>query len=158
MTLETLYFIAQILAALGVISSLLFVGLQIKSNTREQVLTRATEQTQHYGEFQLLLINNAEFRDIWLRGADDLESLAPSELLAFGAYLALWVGSVMRVQAQKNAGHGSDDTLETTKSMYKPITRHKGPRDWWHRARGNYNPEVRELVDSMFEGMETHDA
>lgn len=152
--LENFYFIAQILAALGVMGSLLFVGLQIKSSTREQALTRSTESTQHYGEFQLLLINNAEFRDIWLKGVDDLESLTPSELLSFGAYMALWVGSVMRVRAQRKAGYGSKDSWSVTKAMYKPITRHMGPRDWWHKARRSYDPEIQELVNAMFEDLE----
>jgi len=36
MTLESFYFIAQIIAALAVVGSLIFVGFQIRGNTREQ--------------------------------------------------------------------------------------------------------------------------
>jgi len=99
MTLESFYFIAQIMAALGVMGSLLFVGLQIRSGTRKQLLTRTTEASENYAQFQFIPINNPEFRDIWIKGSDDIEKLSPSELLAFGAYLALWIRSIMRVTA-----------------------------------------------------------
>jgi len=41
MTLEAFYFIAQILAAIAVVSSLMFVGIQLRAQTREQILTRS---------------------------------------------------------------------------------------------------------------------
>jgi hypothetical protein len=43
MTLETLYFLSQIIAALGVIASLVFVGLQVRQNTRATKASAAFE-------------------------------------------------------------------------------------------------------------------
>lgn len=45
MSLETIYFISQIFAALGVIASLIFVGLQVRQNTRATKASAAFEAT-----------------------------------------------------------------------------------------------------------------
>ncbi|MEM8636760.1 MAG: hypothetical protein AAGF33_17475 [Pseudomonadota bacterium] len=45
MTLETVYFISQIIAALSVIASLVFVGLQIRQNTRATKASAAFDAT-----------------------------------------------------------------------------------------------------------------
>ena len=48
MTLETLYYLTQILAVLGVIGSLIFVGIQIKQNTEQtRVQNSAHLQDRH---------------------------------------------------------------------------------------------------------------
>ena len=41
MTLEQLSFLAQIVGAVGVLASLIFVGLQIRQNTQSQHVERA---------------------------------------------------------------------------------------------------------------------
>jgi hypothetical protein len=128
--LESLYFFAQIIAAIAIVASLVFVGLQIRASTKDQRLTRANEDADNYSRFQILLIENPEFRDIWVKGADDINMLTPSELLAFGAYLALWVDSAIRLAAQIRAGFAIN-SWEETKARYKPITRRKGTHQWW---------------------------
>lgn len=45
MTLETVYFVIQIIAALGVIASLVFVGLQVRQNTRATKASAAFDAT-----------------------------------------------------------------------------------------------------------------
>ncbi|MEH6552430.1 MAG: hypothetical protein V7744_20840 [Pseudomonadales bacterium] len=147
--LETLYFLAQILAAFAVVGSLVFVGLQIRGNTKEQGLTRANEAVENYERFQLILIENPEFREIWIKGADDIKQLAPSELLAFGAYMALWVTSAQKITAQMKAGYATI-SWENVKAAYRPVTNRKGAFQWWQKARGSYQEDVRERLDDIF--------
>lgn len=150
MTLEGFYFLAQIVAGMAVVASLVFVGLQVRGSTREQRLTRTFEGVAAYEAFQHLLINNHEFREIWLKGAKGLENLDDQELLAFGAYMALWVSSAMRDRASMTAGHKSGKDWQVTKSMWKPITHRKGAQQWWQRARRGYAPDVQAVIDEVF--------
>lgn len=150
MTLESFYFLAQIIAGMAVVASLVFVGLQVRGSTREQRLTRTYESVAAYEVFQHLLINNREFREIWLKGAKGLDNLDDQELLAFGAYMALWISSAMRDRASMGAGHRDNRDWQVTKSMWKPITRRKGAQQWWQRARRGYAPDVRVVIDEVF--------
>ncbi len=151
MSLEALYFVAQIIAALAVVASLVFVGLQVRASTREQALTRSIEAGDNYDRFQYLIIENPEFREVWVKGADDIGALSKTELMAFGAYMALWVGSVMRFSMRDQAGYASPSTWEEVKAMYRPITARKGARQWWQKARGGYNERIRVLIDEIFD-------
>lgn len=146
--LENLYFLAQILAAFAIVGSLVFVGLQIRAATKEQKLTRANEGADNYSRFQVILIENPEFREIWIKGADDVTLLSPSELLAYGAYLALWVDSAQRMSEQIRAGYG-DGSWEKAKARYKPITRRKGTHQWWQKARRGYEESIRAIIDDI---------
>ena len=150
MTLETFYFIAQIIAAVAIVGSLLFVGMQIRAGIREQRLTRANENADNYSRFQVLLIENPEFRDVWNKGADDLSSLNRNELLGFGAYMALWVDSLMRIDAQIKGGYGDITSWEQANARYKPVTRRKGAFQWWLRARSGYAGNIAAIGDEIF--------
>jgi hypothetical protein len=154
MDLEVLYFLTQILAGLAVFGSLVFVGLQIRASTREQQLTRANEGADNYSRFQVILIENPEFRDIWIKGADDINQLDPSDLLAFGAYMALWVDSATRMVAQNKAGHASG-YVENAGKRYRPLTRRKGTHQWWEKARLGYEEDTRAFIDKVLSTAKT---
>lgn len=141
---------AEIFGALAVVVSLIYVALQVRANTREQRLTRANEAADNYSRFQTLLIENPEFRDIWIKGADDISVLSPSELLGFGAYMALWVDSATRVQAQQRSGYRTAP-INALADRYKPIVRRRGAFQWWQRARGGYDADLVKLLDDIFE-------
>ena len=152
--LETLYFIASIVAAAAVVGSLIFVGLQIRANTRENVLSRQIEGSDNYQVFQTTIIENADFRDIWLRGNQDINDLSSSELLSYGAFLAMWVDSVYRYRVQRSAGYEMF-SWEEMQARFKPITRQKGAHQWWQRARSGYEEEIRQMIDEMLENTPT---
>jgi hypothetical protein len=146
--LENLYFFAQIIASVAMVGSLVFVGVQIRGNTRDQELTRANDGADNYSRFQILLIENPEFRDVWVKGGNNMDVLNPAELIAFGAFLALWVDSANRMMFQIRAGY-SADTWERAKARYKPITRRKGTHQWWQKARLGYEENVRIVIDDI---------
>jgi len=151
MTLENWYFIAQILAAIAIVGSLVFVGLQIKAQTREQRLTRANEASDNYSRFQVLLIENPDFRKVWVKGADNISALSPDELLGFGAYMALWVDSAILIQAQADSGFANTGNhWEQVGARYRPITRRQGAFQWWLRARKGYPHSITPHIDQLF--------
>lgn len=156
MSLEDFYFIAQIISALAIVGSLLFVGLQLREQNREQLLARSNEALENHDQFQRLLVENSDFREIWIKGRDGMEDLTPSERLAFGAYLALWMGTMMRTNARRKAGYTINPLSgDGEAKMYRSITQREGPRQWWTRARAQYHPDVRKLGDALF-GMQDH--
>lgn len=149
MPIDQLANYAEIFGAVAVIVSLLYVALQIRANTREQRLNRANESADNYSRFQMLLIENPEFRDLWVKGADDITALTPSELLGFGAYMALWVDSLVRVRAQMSSGYAKL-SIPQVAMRYKPVIRRRGPFQWWQRARNGYDKDLQDMIDKLF--------
>lgn len=83
MTLETLYFIAQIVAALAIVASLVFVGLQIRAQTREQWLVRIQDRNEALNRFFEILNDRPENREVFVAGLVSFQSLSPPDRVLF---------------------------------------------------------------------------
>lgn len=82
MTLEGIYFLAQIIAAAAIVGSLIFVGLQIRANTKEQRFQRAHERAQRVAPAFSDMINNPDLRAVMLKARAGAETadFTPDEL------------------------------------------------------------------------------
>ena len=66
MSLEKVYFVSQIIVAIGFVISLIFVGLQVRQNTALLRQSMSAERLRA-GDFLLeRLVTDAEFRDFLL--------------------------------------------------------------------------------------------
>ncbi|TNE37206.1 MAG: hypothetical protein EP347_08435 [Alphaproteobacteria bacterium] len=82
MTLEGLYFIAQILSAIAVIVSLIFVGYQLRDNTREQRLRRYHENLTVQNTI-LDFMSDIEMSEGFLKGVFEPNSQTQAEYVQF---------------------------------------------------------------------------
>lgn len=79
MSLEQLSFLAQIISAIAVIASLIFVGFQLRQAT---AAIRASSSQAHSGLYTDLvrsIIDNADFARIWSVGLSDPRALNDGE-------------------------------------------------------------------------------
>ena len=86
--------IADIISAIAVVASLIFVGAEIRRSSAETALnTRAIETSafyalnQSHAELSIATLNNAEVADIRLRAFSNDPSLSDIEIERYGAYL-----------------------------------------------------------------------
>jgi hypothetical protein len=89
MTLEQIFYVSQLVAALGVVASLIFVGFQVRDNVR--AVRSATAQAVHnsYSAWYLALAGNENALATSTKGMVDFESLTPTEKAQFvGTYMA----------------------------------------------------------------------
>ena len=86
MTLEQASLIAQIVSAVAVIASLIFVGVQLKQAT---AAVRASSSEAHaalYTELVHSIIDHPDFARIWSIGLTDPKALSEEEWVRFVAY------------------------------------------------------------------------
>jgi hypothetical protein len=86
MTLEQASFAAQIVSAVAVIASLIFVGFQLKHAT---AAIRSTSSQAHVGLYTDLvrsIIDNVDFARTWSIGLTDPKAVTESEWVRFVAY------------------------------------------------------------------------
>ena len=141
--------IAEIIAAIGVIISLIFVGLQISEGNQE---TRAaTRQAASDGEAFMLatFVNHAETWDKVVTGTP-LESGTETRR-AINLYNILMVDTENRFH-QFNSGFLDDSSWQGRLSILHGVT--KLPiYETWRNSFGanNHSPEFLELLDSIAE-------
>ena len=86
MTLEEWAFIAQIVSAIAVVASLVFVGFQLRHATAAIRATSSQAHSSLYTDLVQSIIDNADFARIWSSGIADPKALSQEEWVRFVAY------------------------------------------------------------------------
>jgi hypothetical protein len=83
MTLEHIYFVSQSVAAVAVVVSLIFLGLQVRHTNRESLHRSAEESLQKLREIELEMAADADRAGVWLSGLHDFGALSPVSKVRF---------------------------------------------------------------------------
>ena len=86
MTLEQWALVAQIISAIAVIASLIFVGFQLRQATSAIRATSSQAHSSLYTDLVQSIIDNADFARVWSIGLADPKSLKEEEWVRFVAY------------------------------------------------------------------------
>jgi len=157
MTLESLYFLAQIIAALAIVGSLIFVGLQIRANTKEQRFQRAHERAQRVAPAFSDMVNNPELRAVMLkaRAGAKTPDFTPDELFMLNNQFRRIIESHLITYREMNEGFVDPVVQEPwRKSMYimfeMPVF-----RDFWVDVfRAQNHPTFQAYMDGIMNAVE----
>ena len=87
MSLEDLGNVGELVAAIGVIISLLYLAVQIKGDARAKRAAMTHAQSQANAGFASILATGPEVAELYFRGIHDYASLRGAELVQFAALM-----------------------------------------------------------------------
>ena len=151
MTLEAFNYIAEIIASIAVIASLLYVGLQIKQNTAATQATAAQSFAEVDTEFVGLINTSNNLADILHRGAKGLSAIKGGELIQFMAFHDAVVMAIQSAYVQWDNGALDDRLWGSFKQALMDLLVQPGQREWWQHRRHWYSQDCQEYVDSAAE-------
>jgi hypothetical protein len=140
--------LAELVGAVGVIASLLYLAVQVRHGTRASAVEAKLESTRLLHTFIDSLIETPELNDLFLRGIADLESLSRSEYLRFSnmSLKAFWFFSAGHFQYRM--GTLSENDFHEIRSVMRYWLRGPGCRAWWGKlGRESMAPTFRDFVD-----------
>lgn len=149
MNWEAIGAIAELVGAVGVIASLLYLAGQVRASTRAAAVTSKLESTGLLNKFIDLLIESPELSDIHMRGVISLESLNKQEYLRFSnmSLKAFWFFSAGHFQYR--SGTISEDEYYEIRAVQRYWLRGAGCRAWWEKfGRMSMSPVFREFIDT----------
>ena len=79
MTLDQIAIVGQIVAAVGVIGSLIFVGLQVRQSNQVMRDSAIRHHAERIQSISRALFDSPDLAGIWLKGGDDLDKLSSEE-------------------------------------------------------------------------------
>ena len=139
--------IGELLAAVGVIISLVYLALQISQNTRSQHSENYGRAVDRVTALQARLSENAELADILLRGVQDASTLTVNERIQFTwMFYEMFSGfEFIFHQAQTEALPAEvwqrwGDTLRWWTSF-------PGVQTWWRSRPSPFTPDFTVFVD-----------
>ena len=75
MNLATIAVIAQIIGSSAVVVSVIYLALQVRSQTQQSRLEASRELAMHWTENVSRLVEDSDFPGLYLQGATDYDSL-----------------------------------------------------------------------------------
>jgi len=142
MTLESIYLFAQIMAGLAVFGSLLFVGFEVRRNTRAQLHQLGIERTSFFEKSNTWVMENPDLRKALLKGAESFEALTPEEKLIFSSYHLHWIGAMIALWSQEEIIRVDPKYSSAFYQRFDLFSRTPGVREWWEAVRLGTPPAV----------------
>jgi hypothetical protein len=141
--------VAELLAAVGVIVSLVYLAMQIRQNTR----------TERARAFQEIFSGSASFADqmfspqnidLTISGMRDFKELSGGDKLRFDNMMLGYFNAVEATIFSRNAFLLGDETLENWAHLLRTrMLPYAGIRDWWDEAKAIFAPETRAWIDQQ---------
>ena len=149
MTLETIYFISQIAAAVGVMASLIFVGMQIKQQNQLSRFSAARDIMVQYNALNSLVVGDAALRRAILKN----EPLTEDEELQLYAIVAMRCNIWISIQTAYTTGQADKAAfLALKQDVHRELTSYPHVADALLRyLKDNPGIETLEIFEALIE-------
>jgi len=152
--------VAQVLAAVGVVASVVYLAMQVRQNTQQARLnTESLGVTHEMGgarmsvDIGLAVAGDPELSDILRRARDEEPDLSPSEQVRFASFMYAAVAGFQAGfynfrRGFADAGAWKGHERDVVALLNAPVA-----RAWWDRERDRFSPELTEHLDDLLSSL-----
>jgi hypothetical protein len=136
MNWDALVAVSQLVAAIGVILSLVFVGLQIKQNTRALQRAEHNSTMEQWTVIRQAIAQNRDIAELMTAGLQGERVLDAADQLRLEQMLSEQTWAAFHIWDRTQRGIFPKGTFETTGGAYLcGLLRTSGGAAWWRRAK-----------------------
>ena len=140
--------LGEILGAMAVIGSLLFVGVQIRSNTRATQIATTHNLTDIFLTVAAKISEDPEMARIWAQQSRDISVLSASDLQRLVPLNVMVLRSFEDVFHHHQAGQMSDEMWEGWQAFILTICSYHGVRSIWESRKYYYSRSFQAFLDN----------
>jgi hypothetical protein len=137
---------AELLGAVGVIISLLYLGVQIRLQNQESRLNSVSEAIRQFNDVLAGLAHNSDLTEIWVKGLTDYDNLDIQEKVRFSSH----VGRVFRVieglYEYNLEGRVKEHSWDAIDRTMNEMLGYSGLRAWWHARSDWYGTPFQDYI------------
>lgn len=149
MTLETAYYLSQIVAVIAIFASLIFVGVQVRQNTRATRAASHNAVSDSLNDINRMFAENADLTKIWLAGMADRKALTDEERWRFDSTARAYMHVCETMYIQAGLGAGDKSVLHAEEEGIRQAFASPGMRAWWAENPYGFCPEFRTYVAKL---------
>jgi hypothetical protein len=142
MSLNAIYEISQIIAAIAIIASLIYGGLQFRAYAEAARHARVAASTNQLQMFNSQLSQNEDVARIYRDGLADFDKLESIDQWRFGALMQQLVHYFYLAYRFRDAMTPLALTHNAEWIFGRP-----GAREWWPKGRHMFDPELQSWMD-----------
>ena len=141
--------LSQALAAIATVLGLVFVGYQIRQNTRATRAAAHHSVSDSLNEINRMLAESADLTKIWLTGMQDRKALSPEDRWRFDSVMRAYMHVCETMFVQSELGSGDDSIRLAEEEGIRTVMASPGSREWWDENPYGFGPEFREYVAGL---------
>ena len=138
--------LSEIIGAIAVVASVIYLALQIKKQTEEARLEASRDIASDFIDTLRAVSENPELSRILPKGVADYDQLEGDERIRVNYYFA----SIFRIAEQQflHTSHGTLDSIyfESFVLAVRGLLANRGPRQWWEHNQHIFSPSFGEFV------------
>ena len=148
-TLANISQISQAVGSTAVVASLIFVGIQIRQNTKATRAESHHAVSEALNQVNLLWARNSEASRVWLSGISDRRALTPEDRWRFDSMLRAYLHVCETMHTQAALGAGDSGIVVAEEDGIKFVFSSGGVREWWAENPFGFAPEFRKYVERL---------
>lgn len=148
MNWEAISAIGEILAALAVVVTLIYLAKQIRQNSQAVQVAALRDTTEQWHRWSEVLATSPELADIVSRGNRSYHGLADNEALQYGAWVQMFFDSVESYRSLV-LEHEVQKDLDVLTSIVARRFAEPGFREWWLDNKTDYDNRFVDWIDSI---------
>ena len=158
MKLQKWGLVAEVVSAIAVVLSLIFVGLQVKQNSDAQTQAGTQAMITGYNDGIRSLSTDRELVCIYLRGMKDYTSLTGAEQVRFSSFFLSMFNVQQQVYRLRLEGAIDDEIGRGLDAQLKDVARRPGVRQWFETRAHWYGDDFRAYIESAASEPESENA
>lgn len=157
MNLQDLGNIGEFIGSLGVVLSLGYLALQIRSQNQESQAAVTNSLSQQWLSFMAGVAADKELALIWMNGLDDFDTLERHEKLRFAAVMSQFAQVSESVLGHYTAGKLEPEIWKGFDERVTDIMANPGAQKWWFLRKHWWSPEFGDYVEEKIKkGKSSH--
>jgi len=142
---EAISAIGQMVGALAVVISLIYLTREIRSNARSARVASLHDVNRWLGE----LVEHPHLAELYYRGIRDFKSLKSADLVRFSALMEQLFYIFRELYYQQLDRHLDPRLSEGLDASMRDINAYPGVQAWWHSCSHRFNKEFVKHINQL---------
>jgi hypothetical protein len=148
---EALGAIANLLAAIGVIATLIYLSIQIRQNTKAVRSSSIQNLVQGFSTTAQAAIENEHIIPLLLKGNAGADALTEVERARLHFWFIMTFRRFEGVYFQRDLGIVDADVIDGFERSHLAVLASKGAQEWWATSKGIFNSGFVRYVEQLLE-------
>jgi hypothetical protein len=154
---EAISAIGQMVGALAVVISLIYLANQVRSNARETRLAARRSTLEAMSRFALEIAEHADLAELRNRGFQDFESLEATDRARFGSHMHAMFRTIENVYYQHLEGHLDPRVWRGLEAVIRDLNALPGVQAWWRSRSYWFDEEFAKFINQQQQTATRHD-
>ena len=148
MNWDALGAIGEILGAIAVVATIVYLARQVKDNSTQVKLNPTQSYAALIQDAWLPVYNNEDTIRVWHQGCDAPETMTPNELRTFYLFMDRLMNNAIPLIAHYKAGVISEEEFEHYRTFYLAQISTNGGEKWLQEGRFHFSQMINQLKNA----------